>query len=157
MTPGASTASMSPVRKDKDLHDAPFAFLNGAFHLKVSGTETEGGLCIYDTIRHEPGGPPLHVHDGQDEWFFVTEGTFNIRVGDVVHNLGPGDSILGPRGIPHAFRNSSRTGRIMVVFQPAGTMQQFFEEGSTLGPMTPQIFAELSSRHGMKVVGPPLG
>ena len=157
MTTGASTAAQSPVQKDKDLHGSPFAFLNGAFHLKVSGADTAGGLCIYDTIRHEPGGPPLHVHSDQDEWFFVTEGTFDIRVGDVVHSLGPGDSILGPRGIPHAFRNSSRTGRIMVVFQPAGTMQAFFEEGSTFSPMTPQIFAELSSRHGMKVVGPPLG
>lgn len=144
------------VRRDKDLHDAPLAFLNGAFHLKVGAAETAGGLCIYDTIRHEPGGPPLHMHADQDEWFLVTEGTFQVRVGDVVHTLEPGDSILGPRGIPHAFRNSSRTGRILVLFQPAGTMQDFFQEGSAINPMTPQAFAELSSRHGMKVVGPPL-
>lgn len=156
ITTGHSRVPRGPVRRDADLHARPFGFLNGAFHLKVSGSDTEGGICIYDTVRSEPGGPPLHVHASQDEWFFVTEGRFDVRVGDMTHSLGPGDSMLGPRGVPHAFRNTSRTARIMIVFQPAGTMREFFEEGSTLSPLTPQAFSELSARHGVTVVGPPL-
>jgi hypothetical protein len=35
-------------------------------------------------------------------------------------------------------------------------MEAFFEEGAAINPMTPGAFAELSSRHGMTVVGPPL-
>ena len=145
------------VRGDSALDGQSFGFLNGMFHLKVSGASTGGGLCIYDTVRSEPGGPPLHVHAAQDEWFLVTEGEFQIKVGDVLHNLKPGDSLLAPRGIPHAFRNTSREGRIMVAFQPAGTMEAFFVEGSKLSPLTPAAFAELSAQHGMRVVGPPLG
>jgi mannose-6-phosphate isomerase-like protein (cupin superfamily) len=150
-------ASVPPVvREGEALGGQAFGFLNGAFHLKVSGADTHGGLCAYDTLRSEPGGPPLHVHASQDEWFLVTEGTFVVRVGDVTHSLGPGDSVLGPRGVPHAFRNTSQTGRIMVAFFPAGTMEEFFRQGSDLSPLTPAAFAELSSRHGMTVVGPPL-
>ncbi len=144
------------VRQGEALGGQTFAFLNGAFHLKVAGADTEGGACIYDTIRSEPGGPPLHVHAAQDEWFFVTEGEFDVRVGDTTHHLGPGDSVMGPRGVPHAFRNTTRTGRIMVSFFPAGSMEAFFHQGSTLSPLTPAAFAELSGRHGMTVVGPPL-
>ncbi|MCB6179124.1 cupin domain-containing protein [Rhodobacter sp. Har01] len=144
------------VRQGESLTGRSFGFLNGTFDLKVSGADTGGGLCVYDTARSEPGGPPMHVHAAQDEWFLVTEGAFDIRVGDITHHLGPGDSVLGPRGVPHAFRNTSRTGRILVVFQPAGTMEAFFDQGSALGPLTPAAFAELSSRHGMTVVGPPL-
>jgi mannose-6-phosphate isomerase-like protein (cupin superfamily) len=145
------------VRANAALDGQSFGFLNGAFHLKVSGAATLGGLCVYDTVRSEPGGPPLHVHEAQDEWFLVTEGAFDIMVGDALHHLGPGDSLLAPRGIPHAFRNTTRTGRILVAFQPAGTMEDFFIQGSSLSPLTPAAFAELSARHGMRVVGPPLG
>ncbi len=145
------------VHQGQALGGQAFEFLNGAFHLKVSGKDSFGAACIYDTLRSEPGGPPLHVHAAQDEWFYVTEGAFDIRVGDTVHHLGPGDSVLGPRGVPHAFRNTSQTGRIVVAFFPAGSMESFFHEGSALSPLTPASFAELSQRHGMTVVGPPLG
>ena len=152
------TGSTAPpvVRVDAAMGGHSFGFLNGMFHLKVSGASTQGGLCIYDTVRSETGGPPMHIHAAQDEWFLVTEGEFQIKVGDVLHHLMPGDSLLAPRGIPHAFRNTTRTGRIMVAFQPAGTMEEFFAEGSKLSPLTPAAFAELSARHGMRVVGPPL-
>lgn len=148
---------LHPVRHGEDAFGNPFAFLNGEFHLKVSGKSCAGGLCIFDTIRHSPGGPPLHIHDDQDEWFFVTEGLFEVRVGEVTHVLAPGDSIVGPRRIPHAFRNTSQTGRIIVGFTPAGSMEAFFAEGAAQGPLSPAAFAALSARHGMTVVGPPLG
>lgn len=151
------SAGLPPViRRGEALGGHLFGFLNGEFHLKVSGADTNGGLCVYDTLRSEPGGPPLHLHVDQDEWFLVTEGAFDVRVGDVTHHLGPGDSVLGPRGVPHAFRNTSRTGRIIIAFQPAGTMEAFFDQGSAISPLTPAGFAELSARHGMKVMGPPL-
>jgi mannose-6-phosphate isomerase-like protein (cupin superfamily) len=145
-----------PVRNGAGLAGRTFGFLNGEFHLKVSGADTHGGLCVYDTWRSQPGGPPLHIHAAQDEWFLVTEGAFDVRIGDRVHHLGPGDSVLGPRGVPHAFRNTSPTGRILVSFFPAGSMEAFFDHGSRLSPLTPAAFAELSSQHGMTVVGPPL-
>lgn len=144
------------VAFDADRTGQPFRFLNGRFDCKVSGEDTAGGLCIFDTIRSERGGPALHVHDAQDEWFCVTEGQFDVQVGDTRHHLGPGDSILGPRGVPHAFANTTETGRLLVIFQPAGSMEEFFRAGSATGPMSPAAFAELSRLHGMTVVGPPL-
>ena len=97
----------------------------------------------------------MHIHSAHDEWCPVTEGELEIGVGEVLHQLMPGDSLPAPRCIPHAFRNTARTGRILVVFQSAGTMEDFFIEASRLGPMTPTTFAELSSRHGMRMIGRP--
>lgn len=154
-SPDGARATMA-VRRDADRFGDPFHFLNGRFDLKVSSAETGGALCIFDTVRSERGGPPLHVHAAQDEWFLVLEGSFDVRVGPETHRLGPGDSILGPRGVPHAFANVSETGRLVVLFQPALSMEAFFREGSARGKMTPQGFAALSADHGMTVVGPPL-
>jgi mannose-6-phosphate isomerase-like protein (cupin superfamily) len=149
----SKTASL---RRDEDRFGLPFAFLNGTFFRKVSGAETQGGIFIVDTIRSTPGGPPLHVHADIDEWFLVTEGDFIVQVGEDQFRLGPGDCVLGPRGTPHAFRNVSETGRMMLVFHPAGSMEAFFRIGSERGPLSPREFSDLSSLHGMTVVGPPL-
>lgn len=155
-TPAQSAVPPAMVGHRSDRTGQPLQFLNGEFYCKVSAEDTEGALCIYDTWRTEPGGPPMHVHHAQDEWFFVLEGAFIVKVADRVHRLHAGDSILGRRGLPHAFRCMSDTGRLVIVFQPAGSMEAFFAEGSKLGPLTPPAFAELSARHQMTIVGPPL-
>ena len=49
---------------------------------------------------------------------------------------------------------------MLVLFQPAGTMEDFFKQMSKLGSDIPknqeQAMKNLWETHGMKVVGPPL-
>ena len=142
------------VAKDQDRFGAPVRFLNGRFDTKVSGQDTGGALCMIDTLRLGRGGPPLHLHFDQDEMFFVLEGQFRFQVGDSFHELGPGDFLFGSRRVPHAFVNLSETGRLMVAFQPAGTMEAFFA-GGWRDPTTEE-FRQASREHGMEVLGPPL-
>lgn len=147
---------MVRVPADEDRSGQPIEFLNGRFLCKVSGSQTRGGLCIFDTLRTRPGGPPLHFHADVDEWFLVVAGEFLFQIGDQRLALGPGDSVLGPRGVPHAFMNRTETGRLTIAFHPAGTMEEFFRIGAERSPLSPSQFDALSSQHGMTVVGPPL-
>ncbi len=142
------------VRAEEDRNAASVKFLNGRFDLKISARDTSGALCVYDTYRFKPGGPPLHVHYEQDEWFLVLEGEVRIQIGDETFHLKAGDSAFAPRGLPHAFRSLGETARMMVTFQPAGTMEAFFASGM-VDPNS-QAFKDLSLAHGMEVVGPPL-
>src|SRR4028118_927306 len=119
------------LSEDADRFGSPTFFLNGRFDCKVSGQETDGRLCIFDTVRTHRGGPALHYHHDQDEWFFVREGEFLFQVGEETFRLREGDAILAPRGIPHAFANVSETGRLMIVFQPAGSMEEYFRARGT--------------------------
>lgn len=137
-----------------DRSNSPIHFLNGRFDLKVSSIDTDGAWCAFDTFRTRQGGPPVHIHLAQDEWFFVLDGNFRFRVGDEDFEASPGDSIFGPRGVPHAFRNTTDTARLLILFQPALTMEAFF--ASELLDPSSREFAELSLAHGMRVVGPPL-
>jgi mannose-6-phosphate isomerase-like protein (cupin superfamily) len=140
-----------------DRFGAGLFYLNGRFDCKVSSKDTKGNLCIYDTFRTTSGGPPLHVHHDQDEWFFVREGQFVFRVGDDTFQLNPGDSAFGPRKVPHAFVNVTETGTLMIAYQPAGTIEQFFLDGSLLSaPPTPAELQALYRRHGLEIVGDPL-
>ncbi len=140
-----------------------FAVLHQAFGLKpidfkVATEDTDGRLFIIENGNSRPGGPPCHIHHAQEEWFYVLEGDYVIKVGDTTYQLGVGDALLAPRGIPHvwAFVGSER-GRLLIVFQPAGQMESFFVETSELDrPPPPAELAALFERHGMLLVGPPL-
>jgi mannose-6-phosphate isomerase-like protein (cupin superfamily) len=82
--------------------------IGGKFDCKVSGKDTDGDLCIYDTVRQEKGGPAYHIHHSQDEWFYIIKGEFIIKVGDDLFNLKAGDSAFAPRTIPQHLQKSVR-------------------------------------------------
>jgi mannose-6-phosphate isomerase-like protein (cupin superfamily) len=149
------------VDAGNDRFNEELLIMGGQFDCLVSSKDTGGDLCIYNTIRHEKGGPALHLHHFQDEWFYVMAGEFIVRVGDDVMNLKPGDSAFAPRKVPHAFAKiNEETARMLVLFQPAGSMEDFFIQMSKLGSSIPKdqenILKDLWREHGMEIVGPPL-
>ena len=149
------------VGAKKDRYDEELLIMGGRFDLKVSGRDTGGDLCIFDTFRETKGGPALHRHHFQDEWFYVIRGEFIARVGDETVALHPGDSAFAPRQVPHAFAKiDDGEGQMLVLFQPAGSMEDFFQQMAKFGPAIPKdqevLWKRLWEQHGMEVVGPPL-
>lgn len=53
-----------------------------------------------------PGGGSMGPmqHDG-DEFGYVLEGRFELRIDATLHKLGPGDSFTFPSHLPHTYRN----------------------------------------------------
>ncbi|MBS1600255.1 MAG: cupin domain-containing protein [Bacteroidetes bacterium] len=145
----------------KDRYQEELLIMGGRFDCKVSAKDTDGDLCIYDTVREEKGGPALHIHHNQDEWFYVIKGEFIVKVGEDTFHIKDGDSAFAPRTIPHAFAKISEgEAQMLVLFQPAGSMEDFFLQMSKLGKDIPknqeQTLRELWRTHGMEIVGPPL-
>ncbi len=96
--------------------------------LKATGATTGGRLPLLENLTAPGGGPPPHVHTREDEFFFVLDGRFEVRIGDEIRTLGPGGYAYVPRGTLHNFRNIEETAsRILVGFTPAG-MEGFFRE-----------------------------
>jgi quercetin dioxygenase-like cupin family protein len=96
--------------------------------LKATGATTGGKLALLENLTAPGGGPPPHIHTREDEFFFVLDGIFDVRIGDQVHTLGAGGYAYVPRGSVHSFRNVAETAsRILVGFTPAG-MEGFFRE-----------------------------
>jgi mannose-6-phosphate isomerase-like protein (cupin superfamily) len=96
--------------------------------LKATGDSTGGSLVLLENLTAPGGGPPPHIHSREDEFWFVVDGTFEIRIGDEVHSVGPGGFAYAPRGTLHNFRNTAEApSRILVGFTPGG-MEGFFRE-----------------------------
>ena len=68
---------------------------------KATGESTAGSLLLLEILTTPGGGPPPHVHTREDEFWFVLDGTFEIRIADDVHTLGPGNRVRAP---PHGPR-----------------------------------------------------
>lgn len=149
------------VEANQSRYQNELLIMGGSFECKVSARDTGGDLCIYDTFREQKGGPALHLHYAQDEWFYVMQGEFIFRVGDGMLKLGPGDSAFGPRNIPHTFAKTNEgPGHMLIVWQPAGSMEDFFYQISKMGKDIPAnqevVFKKLFASHGMEMLGPPL-
>ena len=125
---------------------------------KVSSLDTNGDLFIVEATDDTKGGPPRHFHHEQEEWFYVIESEYIIEIGEERYKLGPGDSVLAPREVPHVWAHVGEgKGRLLIVFQPAGKMEAFFDELSKIGGAPqPEVMQRLFSSHGMEMTGPPL-
>jgi mannose-6-phosphate isomerase-like protein (cupin superfamily) len=72
---------------------------------RVEGQDLGTGVTVLFYSTAEIGaGPRLHVHP-YDEMFMVVRGRARFWVGDDVLEAGPGEAVLGPRGLPHRFVN----------------------------------------------------
>ena len=132
--------------------------------LKATGELTDGALVLLENVTAPGGGPPPHVHAREDEFFYALDGTFEVRIGDDLHVLGPGGFAFVPRGTVHNFRNTGDApARILVGFTP-GVIDGFFRESGRPavddGPAPPLAQDEIArtmvsaERYGLELVGP---
>lgn len=77
----------------------------GPYRGSVNGEMLGTQVTVLTYGNDEPGvGPPLHVHP-YDEIFVIQEGRARFFVGDQVIDAEAGDTVLGPKGVPHRFVN----------------------------------------------------
>ncbi|WP_242916696.1 cupin domain-containing protein [Pontibacter liquoris] len=126
--------------------------------VKVSGKDNNGALAIFEQTSLSPKrGTPLHLHHAQDEIFYVLEGAYQFQVGPDKHQLKTGDSIFLPRKVPHAWTQLSQSGKMTVIVQPAGKLENFFVTMANLTEEPSQErIAQIFADNDMEVVGPPL-
>ncbi|HEY2839530.1 MAG TPA: cupin domain-containing protein [Pirellulales bacterium] len=102
--------------------------LDAKSYFKVQSAETGGAYAVLEQEIPAGHGPPLHVHRHETEIFYVLEGEFEITLGDEKIIATPGAIAVGPRDIPHTFRNiGARMGRLLLTVIP-GRFSEFFVE-----------------------------
>ena len=121
---------------------------------KVSGSDTGGQLFIFEGTISPGNGPGLHKHHDQDEWWYVLDGEFIFQVGEEKFRARTGTSVFGPRGVPHSFVSVGNTaGRMIISFQPAGRMEEFFVEYARVSTAGPGARLD-PTPYGMENLGP---
>jgi mannose-6-phosphate isomerase-like protein (cupin superfamily) len=130
----------------------------GRMEFKIVGEQCDGAMTLFETESPPGAGPPLHLHEGQDEWLYVLEGEIRVRIGDDILPVRTGAFVFIPRGTVHCWQTvGSVPCRFLGFLSPAG-MDRFFREFAALPEhaRTADSFAALAAIGGMTVVGPPL-
>ena len=144
---------LHPVPAGQDRSGHLHSLGNSHLAFKVVTSDTAGNLLVIEHTNLMPDtGPALHMHLSQEEWFYVMEGEVRFQVGERRLRLGPGESILAPRRIPHTFSAAGSPAHMLIAFTPADKMEQYFIDGSAQPSIA--ATADFMNRYDMQWVGP---
>lgn len=134
--------------------------VGGVLTFKATAQETGGAVTALETIAAPGEGPPLHVH-AEDELIYTLEGSFRIRLGDVIEQAEPGSFVFIARGTPHTWQNvGNRPARLFATIVPAATgFEEFFRRYAALpvDERGTEAFARIATEtQAFEVLGPPL-
>ena len=140
-------------------------FLGALAQVRVSGEQTGGAFALADHLARRGNASPVHVHDRDDETFFVLDGELRVFVGEEEHTAGPGTVAVLPRRLRHAYVVTSATARFLTLHTPAGFEQFAAEVGEPARALTlpsppagPPDFATLAqaaARQQITILAPP--
>ena len=152
-------SSIPPFAVQSGEGDALATPTGDAVTIKADTRRTNGSLTVLELLVEPKSGPALHTHVRDDELWYVLEGDFRFKAGDVMLRASTGGMAFGPRGTPHAFQNVGDTsGRLLVVTTPSG-IERFFEQfaGIEPGRVGPEQLAAVGRANWIEFVGLPLG
>jgi quercetin dioxygenase-like cupin family protein len=140
-------------------------FLGALAQVRVSGEQTGGAFALADHLARRGNASPVHVHDRDDETFFVLDGELRVFADEEEHAAGPGTVAVLPRRLRHAYVVTSATARFLTLHTPAGFEQFAAEVGQPARALTlppppagPPDFAALAqaaARHHITILAPP--
>lgn len=133
----------------------------GVYRIAAAAAETRQTFFAFEAIEPPGGGPPLHIHTREEEFFYVLEGEVSFWIDGKVIVAGPGGTAFVPRGAAHCFKNRSNgMARLLVLFTPGG-IEGFFEYGAPTEdggvPSEERLLDRLNilgPQYGLEVLGP---
>lgn len=96
---------------------------------KARGATTGSAYSLVEVTTAPKAGTPPHIQKGDDEAFFVLEGTYEFMHNGQTLIGKPGSFIFVKRGEPHAFRNpGDAPAKMLIINSPGGLHENFFQE-----------------------------
>ena len=138
-------------------------FCGGGLHTWVATAEETGGAYLmFEDSLDQGKVTPLHSHPDAEETFYMLDGDILLHLGTEQRPLGVGGVAIIPRGIPHAFKVTSPTARMLCLQTPGGG-EAFYRQASDPAPpgssQTPvdfdRIRHEAANTGAIDLLGPP--
>lgn len=135
--------------------------MGALYRFMSDATVLKGSCCVLEINENPGGGPPLHVHTREDEYFHIIEGQATFWVDGKVHVVNAGQSFFAPRNIPHTFKNCSNAPFRMLCIATPGHIESFFDFGApNLDGTEPsdqtviERIIKTAPEYGMTILGP---
>jgi mannose-6-phosphate isomerase-like protein (cupin superfamily) len=121
--------------------------------LVATRDQTGGALDLFRQTIAPKSGPPTHIHQTEDEFFYVVKGEFKLKLGDRIVSAPAQSVMFVPRGTAHTFQNiGTEPGVILVGVTPGGFEKSFAERQGA----DAETLRALAKKYNLEVVGPPI-
>jgi mannose-6-phosphate isomerase-like protein (cupin superfamily) len=124
----------------------------------------DGEHSVLEMLAPPGDQPPLHAHHDSEEGFYLLEGEVTFWAGEEERRIGPGEFVLGPRGVPHTYRVEGDTPARFIVTSSTGAFAAFVQAYGVPAerPELPtdvvadvERLGRLAAEHGIELLGPP--
>jgi quercetin dioxygenase-like cupin family protein len=152
-------ATMAPVVRRAGEGNRRWFFGGGVMTWKLTDAETGGELSVFEVEMEGGKRTPVHTHPiAESLWVLSGQLLYRIDAEDV--ELGPGDFVMVPAGIPHAFMVRSEQARAISI-QPSCVCEPFYFgasealEGSARQTDFGRLADSAAVNGGIEILGPP--
>jgi mannose-6-phosphate isomerase-like protein (cupin superfamily) len=107
----------------------------------------------------DPGGPvgpprliaPRHRHHGDDEAWYVLEGSLRIQLGSEVVEAHAGSGVLVPKGTPHTYWNPG-PGRVRYLLVMTSNIYHLIQEIHAMPERTAPLLRAVFQKHDSELL-----
>jgi quercetin dioxygenase-like cupin family protein len=127
--------------------------------------QTQGALLVAELTARPEFAPPPHIHQHEDESYYVLNGEFEFMSGGRLFRAGTGSFGHLPRGELHLHRAVAGAAKALVLVTPAGVEKFIAEAGNAAAdpsavPAVPDMPAverilSIARNYGIEVPAPP--
>lgn len=89
------------------------------FTMKAAAPETGGALAIWELTTRPGEEPQEHVHDAEDEIFFIIDGAMTVHCAGRDFPAIAGTFMFIPRGTPHTYTITSESVKVLGMSTPS--------------------------------------
>lgn len=127
-------------------------------YTKLTSEETGGQFLLAEVTVQPGGGPPYHVHEREDELFYVLEGEIEFTVDGKRTIAGPGTTVFGARHVPHRFKGAGSATSRMLALVTGSNFEAFYTEWERRmaeGEMSEAESADFAAGYGIRFLPEP--
>lgn len=112
-------------------------FMGSLMTVHADAADTSGQVALVEVTGKPGNEPPRHIHNNEDEMFYILDGKLKVFRGDEEIILNAGQSAFLPRGVAHTFEILSLSAHWLTYITPAGFEEYFRTLGQPAEKLAP--------------------
>ena len=145
MTPNAGPIFVPPLEDDTA----------GGSTVRISSGQTDGAYCVCEMTTLPGNGVSLHVHDRDEEFYYILEGAYEMEVEGERFVAEAGSMVVIPKDLRHKFRNVGDVpARALMIFRPGGfdELLKDIREAAEGGPLNEAQRNSINKKWGVTFI-----
>jgi quercetin dioxygenase-like cupin family protein len=86
----------------------------------AGSSDTDDSFDFVESKMKKGTEPPPHVHDREDEFFYILAGEIKVFANNRIFTVAAGESVFLPKKVPHAYLIESDECHVLAMMTPGG-------------------------------------